>query len=907
MTSDPEKAVSLALALKDVNRSMIGLVGGKAANLGDMINSSSIIPVPPGFVVTSEAYMKFIGAAEKYHHGMFGKNKIHSLLKQLDELADDEMQEDLVTSVRDVGSKIRTALENVPFPTDVLEAIKLAWKELEREYYDCEDETEIEPLAVAVRSSATAEDLPSASFAGQHDTYLNVTGYEAALVHIRRCWISLFTDRTIAYRIKNHFEHRLVRLCVVVQAQICPTSSGIMFTANVMNGKRSDTVIEAGFGLGEALVSGLINADSYKFDRSLDKLVEVNVGDKSLEIIPVEGKQCTKTVQLEESRRKLQVLNETQIRALVQAGQMIQDHYDGQPQDIEWCIEKGSKRLFIVQSRPITTLFPVPNLPAGSDPKALRVYVSFGHVQVMTSPVSPCGISVFSHVTSRFAGTELETGESYLTRSAGSCYLYLDMTRLMQIPLARNNFTEKFKIMSAAIAVSVQEVVEREEFLATSHSVISNIAFLFKLFLVIGPVFILALWRLLIQPNPDGMKRRASELVDCRVAETRKRVRSCDTDKARFLAGLGELEHIFYDIRKVAPYAMAGILAFAFLRKLTDAENNEVAKSDCDALARGLSGNVTTDMDLEIGDLADVARSEPVTSEWLKNGKDLTKEGLQNLLTKDGTEKFKSALMLFLDKYGCRCAGEIDIGRTRWNDDPSAILQVLRGNLMNEEVGHHRSHHEKLAKAGEEAGHRIILSASPFSRPIVRHFVTRARTLAAIREHHKLMFIQVMYELRRAILELAANFVKSGKLESIDDIWMLKLEEIASSFDWDENKIKELVKSRQEQYARDSKFKPPAVLTSDGECVNKQPHNANIPEGALGGLPVSSGVVEGIAKVVLDPMTAVLNSGEILVCPCTDPGWTPLFINAAAVVMEVGGYLTVSCMLADLTDSFPKN
>jgi len=149
-----------------------------------------------------------------------------------------------------------------------------------------------------------------------------------------------------------------------------------------------------------------------------------------------------------------------------------------------------------------------------------------------------------------------------------------------------------------------------------------------------------------------------------------------------------------------------------------------------------------------------------------------------------------------------------------------------------------------------------------------------------------------MYELRRAILELAANFVKSGKLESIDDIWMLKLEEIASSFDWDENKIKELVKSRQEQYARDSKFKPPAVLTSDGECVNKQPHNANIPEGALGGLPVSSGVVEGIAKVVLDPMTAVLNSGEILVCPCTDPGWTPLFINAAAVVMEVGGYLT---------------
>jgi phosphoenolpyruvate synthase/pyruvate phosphate dikinase len=961
------RRLACCLPLSQVDRSMIDLVGGKAANLGDMIQGSFTsssssqdqtltpmsIPVPPGFVVTSMAFGCFMDEAHTHAvqtqtGGMLKKVKLQELFQELDQLtlpleAEDTGHDvDFFTKVRELGAKIRTFLEQVSIPEDVSEEIATAWRQLQQDYGLCHgadseekgtsnntNNARTRTMAVAVRSSATAEDLPSASFAGQHDTYLNVTGYESVMWHIRCCWISLFTDRAIVYRLKNQFDHNLVKLCVVVQAQINPSASGIMFTANVMSGKRSDTMIEAGFGLGEALVSGLINADSYNYDRASNQLTGVSVGDKSLEIViipaPVavattgitadesetgknKNKVITVTTQtrtLDESRRKAQVLNETQVMDLVQMGETIQGHYQGTPQDIEWCIEHDTDRLFIVQSRTITTLFPYPTKLKYQDdnhnPDELRVYISFGHMQVMTSPFTPCGRSLWHSMLGQVVGRDPDTGESYTLRNAGACYLYGDLTRLLQIPAARRKFLSSFQHVSAGMAASVETIVERDYFQATRHSCWSNAMFIAHImFSFMGLLFARVVWRLFFQPNPEGMKQAGTEFLERRVQEIRKRVRAPETAEERFRVALEELQGAFFDVQWLGPFAIAGMASHGLVRSLVmddvtdDGSTDEAVGADLEALRRGLSGNVTTDMDLKIGDLADVARSEPATAAWLQEGTNLTTSGLEDLAAKEGTDKFRNALSAFLDQYGCRCAGEIDMGRQRWMDDPSSVLQVIRGNLTNNEPGHHRAHHERLFKAGEEAAKRLIDAAPWYKRVFVTRFVRIARSLGALREHHKFLLIQILYEVRRAVIDVASLLEETGDIARESDVWMLTLDEIEAALQRDEirGSLKGIVSKRKEEFERESKLKPPAVLTSEGECVTTQPNNDHVPEGALGGLAVSSGVVEGVAKVVIDPTTAVLHSGEILVCPCTDPGWTPLFINAAGIVMEVGGYLT---------------
>ena len=324
------------------------------------------------------------------------------------------------------------------------------------------------------------------------------------------------------------------------------------------------------------------------------------------------------------------------------------------------------------------------------------------------------------------------------------------------------------------------------------------------------------------------------------------------------------------------------------LRKLMHAR---VDQGHLDAIERGLSGNVTTEMNLEIGDLSDVARGEPKVMDWLKNGRDLSMDGLYNLYSED-TVNFRASLHEFLDRYGSRANSEIDISRPRWRDDPSPLFQVIRGNLTNDEEGHHRTHHQKLMKDGLEAANHIIMCAPWYKRFLVRRLIRTARALMALREHHKFLFIRVLDEVRRAVQDISSILLQNGCLETEEDIWYLTIYEVAESLNWSKEMVQSVVLHQRGLHEIYSKFKPPVVLTSEGECVNVHPNSDYVPPGALPGLGVSSGVAEGIAKVVKDPTSVVLHSGEILVAQCTDPGWTPLFINASAVVMEVGGYLT---------------
>jgi phosphohistidine swiveling domain-containing protein len=881
MTISSCESLPLALPLSSVDRLMVKSVGGKAANLGDMFQAR--FPIPDGFVVTAEAYQIFLNSGLRQDAT---KDTLKALIDQLETLN----ETDDLTVVRDVGARLRKTLHEIPTPDEVVNAIESAWKALEEAHKTSHEAYGDYPLCVAVRSSATAEDLPNASFAGQYDTYLNISGYESLLRHIKCCWISLFTDRAITYRLKQKFSSWKCSLCVVVQTQIDPLVSGIMFTADVISGRRNVTVIDAGFGLGEALVSGLINPDEYKYDRKSKKL-EKKIGIQDIEVIPTFGELNkseasnfggTKTVQIEENRRGIQKLTDNQINALVSIGTGIQNHYNGVAQDIEWCVERGTGKIYIVQSRPVTTLFP---LPEGAAEKLyLQVYVSFGHIQVMMDPIRPCGRSVFKHFFP--FGRDANYNTSNFPVAAG-CYMYVNPTRLLQVPFLRIFFVSFLGKMMKNIAVSLDYVVKKSDFHSLQPA-FKNFPVILEFLQFTVPKFFLILWLVFFKPSVENVTNEKSVFIESYVAKVRARLQSNADPQRKLKEALAVLQDLHKAIFQIFPVALAGFISMGLLRKLMHAR---VDQGHLDAIERGLSGNVTTEMNLEIGDLSDVARGEPKVMDWLKNGRDLSMDGLYNLNSED-TVNFRVSLREFLDRYGSRANSEIDISRPRWRDDPSPIFQVIRGNLTNDEEGHHRKHHQKLMKDGLEAANHIIMRAPWYKRFLVRRLIRTARALMALREHPKFLLIQIFDEVRKVVLDISSILVSRGFLATEDDVWYLTVEEVVKSLNWSKQMVQSVVSYQKGLHKIYSKFKPPIVLTSEGECVNIHPNSDYVPPGALPGLGVSSGVAEGIAKVVTDPTSVVLHSGEILVAQCTDPGWTPLFINASAVVMEVGSYLT---------------
>ncbi len=313
------------LWLADVDKNDIPLVGGKGANLGELLRAE--IPVPDGFVVDARTFREFL---EKTNI----KDKVYSLLEGLDVEDTDKLDE--------ISRKVRKIIEETPIPKEIEREIRDAYRKL------CEEEGE--EVYVAVRSSATAEDLPDASFAGQQETYLNVKGEDDVVNKVKECWSSLFTPRAIYYRVQKGFRHEDVSIAVVVQKMVNSEKSGVMFTSHPVTGEKK-CIIEAIFGLGEAIVSGLVTPDTYVYDREKRELVEVKIGEKEFMITKQDGK--TVKVKLDPEKAKERVLSDDEIERLVTLGELIEDHY-GKPQDVEWAIEKG--KIYIVQSRPVTTI-----------------------------------------------------------------------------------------------------------------------------------------------------------------------------------------------------------------------------------------------------------------------------------------------------------------------------------------------------------------------------------------------------------------------------------------------------------------------------------------------------------------------------------------------------------------------
>jgi hypothetical protein len=410
----PSLDQDLVLDLGCLGAPLLPVVGGKAANLGELIRAG--FPVPPGFCITTAAYQWV--AAEAID--------VSSL--DLDSLAE----------------QARNAILAAPVPTAVADEVDRAYRALG------------DDVPVAVRSSATAEDLPWASFAGQQDTFLNVIGTQAVLDAMRRCWASLWTDRAVSYRRTNGIDHAGVRLAVIVQQMIEPQVAGVLFTADPVTGHRGHTVIDASPGLGEAVVSGAVNPDHFLAD-SGGAVLERRLGDKRVAIRALPG-GGTEQVSLP-ADPKQPCLSDAQIGDVTALGRRVQEHF-GTPQDIEWAVD-ATGTLWLTQSRPITTLYPLPSSADGDT----HVYLCVSLAQGLTRPMTPMGIAAGRLFGS--CGAELLFGSSVADPLAGPAVLaeaggrpFVDVAPVLHSRVGRAVVPRILDVMEARSAVVLRQLFE---------------------------------------------------------------------------------------------------------------------------------------------------------------------------------------------------------------------------------------------------------------------------------------------------------------------------------------------------------------------------------------------------------------------------------------------------------------
>jgi pyruvate,water dikinase len=843
------------LSFDEVDGTRLPEVGGKGANLGELRRAG--FPVPAGFCVTTAAYRDFVRTS----------GELDALLDALDRVT----HEDLGT-IGTLGARIRHHLEALAIPAGIRSAVLAAWRELGAQ------------LAYAVRSSATAEDLPSASFAGQQDTFLNVRGEEPLLAAVRRCWASLFTDRAIAYRAKHAFRHRAVLLAVVVQRMVVPEASGIMFTADPITGRRKTVCIDASFGLGEALVAGLVTADLYQIRAGV--IVTKRVSHKALAIRPLpDGGTLTEALPPEEQER--QALPDDRILELAGLGLRIEEHYRRE-QDIEWCLADG--KFFIVQARPITSLYPAP--PRAADGR-LHLYASFGHVQMMTEAMKPLGISALRTFVP--VGDRSLSGESELFQEAGG-RLFVDLNAVLRYRRLRHLVPRVLlPLADERIARAVAEFLGREDYREAlrpeKRLELSSV-------LEAAPFLLCVLGTLLLRDLGRGVVHEIERAMANLIAQRQRRVQEASgPERVRRIRTI--LRSLFSDLvgRRVLQNVLAGVIAFRLIGSLSRKWLGDTA--ELASLGRSPPGNVTTEMGLALGDVADVVRAHPGAIERLRRATDETLD--RDLREIAGGEEVRRAFATFIERYGMRGTGEIDITRPRWRETPTQLIPAIEGHLRGGAAGQHRRDFHTGEEEARRAAARLLerLRATPgggLKVMVMRRLIAVYRSRIGLREHPKYYIVRVLDLAKQAILEEAAGLVAAGLLRSPDEAFWFSLEEFEGILRT-RRVDRAVLDARRDRFERDAGLRPPRVITSEGEIVTATAGIA-VPEGALAGTAASAGVVEGQARIVRKLEGSKLEKGEILIAPYTDPAWTPLFPLASGLVTEVGGLMTHGAVVA---------
>ncbi|MED4690390.1 phosphoenolpyruvate synthase [Peribacillus frigoritolerans] len=830
------------LEFREIDKTKQMVVGGKGMNLGECSRIDGIL-VPEGFCVTTEAFKRVIGE----------NDELHQLLDQLAVQKVDERKR-----ISEISRKIRDLIEGIEIDKGIEEDIDRCLLTFGFEH------------AYAVRSSATAEDLPFASFAGQQDTYLNIKGKDAILQHISKCWASLFTDRAVIYRMQNGFDHCKVYLSVVIQRMIFPQASGILFTADPVSSNRKVLSIDASFGLGEALVSGLVSADNYKVQEG--RIVEKMISTKKLAIYArKEGGTVEK--EIGPGQQVLSTLSDEQVLELERIGRKLEAHF-GCPQDIEWCLVGDT--FYIVQSRPITTLYPIPE----ANDQENHVYVSVGHQQMMTDAMKPLGLSFW-----------LLTTPAPMRKAGGR--LFVDVTHMVASPDSRKMLVEAMGQHDPLMKDALINIIERGDFIKSvpndkqeqssgksNKSVPSADS------------------RAQIENDPtivsDLIKRSQTSIEELKQNIQTK----SGSDLFDFiLEDIQILKKILFDPQSSAVF-MAAIDASSWINEKMNKWLGE--KNAADTLSQSVPNNITSEMGLALLDVADVIRPYPEVIDYLQQVKD---DNFMDVLVKlEGGQETQDAIYDYLGKYGMRCAGEIDITKTRWSEKPTTLVPVILSNIKNFEPNASNRKFEQGRQEALKKEHELLdrlkqLPDGEQKAKETKRMISLIRNFIGYREYPKYGMVNRYFVYKQALLKEAEQLVQANVIHEKEDIYYLTFEELHEVVRT--NKLDyQIISKRKDEYKLYEKLTPPRVITSDGEIIVGEYKRDNPMDEAIVGLPVSSGVIEGRARVILNMEDADLEDGDILVTTFTDPSWTPLFVSIKGLVTEVGGLMTHGAVIA---------
>ncbi|MDR7185743.1 pyruvate,water dikinase [Microbacterium trichothecenolyticum] len=817
--SSPAPHGSFVVDLAQLSADDLATVGGKAANLGELIRAG--FDVPPGFCVTTEAYRAAVRGSA--------------------------VESGTITD----AAAARTAVLEAPFPYEVARAVR-----------DAYDRLEPGAGAVAVRSSATAEDLPGASFAGQQDTYLNVAGVDDVLDAVHRCWASLWTDRAVAYRTAQGIGGAGVALAVVVQRMVDADFAGVLFTADPVTGRRRQAVLDAARGLGEAVVSGSVDPDHFVIDTATGRILDRRPGGEADQPASV---------------------TDAQVRALAALGDRVERAF-GSPQDIEWAID-GDEHAWLTQSRPVTTLFPVPvrdtRLPAGET----RVYFCVSLAQGLHRPITPMGVAAFRVIGSGFLDligrrpARISDGPGAF--AIGGDRIFLDATPVVRSAVGREIFPRALDVMEARSAVVVRGLFDDPRFSVLPRSRrrfargFLHLAARIRLPLLLGQAFF----------SPAAAQRRVQRLA----AEVRARDLPAGGDIPTRVDGVVDL---LFRTMPLAPRSLPGaVVGFGMLGLAGRLLRGATQPGDLQTVLRSVPDNVTTQMDLELWDVAVRARRDVESAAALRTraAEDLADAYLGGALP----AVLQRAMANFLARYGHRAVAEIDLGMPRWAEDPAHLFGVLSGYLRLDTDAATPAQH--FAAGARDAGAMIdtlvgrARERSRLRAAAVGFCLRRARALVGMREMPKFLMIIAMRRARAELVAIGVELAAAGRVADPADVFFLDFDDTkraAAGAD-----MRATVGERRDRYDAELRRRHvPRMLLSDGtepEAVGAG--SAADQPGALRGTPASAGTVTASARVILDPVGARLEPGEILVAPSTDPGWTPLFLTAGGLVMEMGG------------------
>lgn len=839
--------------------------GGKGMNLARLTRAG--FAVPPGFVIATDAYREFVST----------NRWLPPILSGVEDLAAED-----ASALERASAQIRAAFSAGKMPEELENAIRAAYADLGEK-------------PVAVRSSATAEDLPDLSFAGQQDTYLNIIGAAQLLAAVIHCWSSLWTARAIGYRIRNEIDHQEAALAVIVQEMVQSDASGVLFTANPLTGMRRESVIDATLGLGEALVSGQVEPDHYVVDILNRRILTKTLGDKK---ISTRARPDGGVDTVEEDAREQQALSDEHIFQVAETGQKIQNEY-GFPQDIEWAL--AGNEFYILQSRPVTSLYPVPK--ETFDP--LVVWFSFGSVQGILGAITPLGQDAIRMAFSgagRLFGAQIPYDQTEVLVPAGE-RLWIRISDLMRNPVGS-------KIYETALGFgepSVRQILRglaQEEHLGTGkgHVRLSSVgAMLGFLLPVVGRAA-------LNMHDPKKARETFQAYIESQLIQPGITGEDKYTRLAQRLQFMqANLSTTLYRLLpRFIPVLGPGVASLNLLTRLASDETDAKADHGFSATAlevtRGLPNNVTTEMDLALWRTANTIKQDPNSSATFLDSDARTLASRYRSETLP--EAAQAAIAEFMQRYGMRGVAEIDMGQPRWREEPTAVIQTLQSYLKIPGDMAPDVLFERGAQAADQAVERLAGRArrgfgGEIKERIVRTLAGRIRMLMGLRESPKFFIVRLMGMIRSELLASGEEFAREGIIEKPEDLFLLHFNELLALSNQDLRDWKSLIAERRANYERENRRKQiPRVLVSDGRAFYEGLGVLADTDTVISGSPVSPGVAEGVVHIILDPRGAQLAPGEILVCPGTDPAWTPLFMAAVGLITEVGGMMTHGSVVA---------